>query len=209
MSRLVSYEELVDVLRAHLRAGVSGLITGVSENQHSFQIGLKEGRIVMLTYRIFKGVKALEMLVKIDQAKIIDHLNIDPPGLQPDLPDTSTILTTLAIERGISGAVAEVGGGDDLTIPDSAPPPAPEIKVAQTPAQVAPPSGQQNIHPSQLEAIKKAAIHYFGPIGAMVCDDYLTPGNLGSVEIRTLLMRIANDVGASESDTQAFIDQVS
>jgi hypothetical protein len=203
VSRLVSYEQLIDTLREHLRSGASGLITGVSENKHSFQIGLKEGKIVMLTYRIFKGAKALDKFLQMDSAKIIEHLNIDPPALQIDLPDTGTILTTLSMEQGMGGNTEASGMNYAPPASFSQPEPASSPNADQAAS-----SGQLGIHPEQLQAIKSSAMHYFGPIGAMVCDEHLTSANLSTTDLPSLLTRIANEVGASEADTRAFIDQV-
>lgn len=205
MSRLVSYEELVDVLRGHIQTKASCLITGVSENQHSFLIGIKQGKIVMMTYRIFKSGKALDKLLLIKTAKIIEHLNTEPPGLQLDLPDTSSIMASLSLDRAVDNIV-DTGDVINYELPDL--PPKMVETATQNANQAPPPSGQRKIYPNQIKAIKAAAIHYFGPMGAMVCEDHLTTSNISSIDLRTLLMRIAKDVGAGVSDTEAFIDRV-
>ncbi len=200
----VSYAELVNLIRIHLRDGISGLITGISEKQHSFQIGFEKGEIVFLTYRVFKSVAALEKLLLIDSAKIIEHLGGAPPSLQEDLPDSRSIMSRLttgksAADRG-EFASANVG---------SSPKPAPDPRpFSEESKQVSTPPAQTKIDVSQLDTIKRSAVHSFGPFAAMMCDEHLTPSNLANIELRTLLMRIAQDLGASDTDTRAFIDQI-
>jgi len=50
------------------------------------------------------------------------------------------------------------------------------------------------------------AVHHFGSIGAMVCDQHLDdpPG-----DARAILISIAKDAGASEADTEAFLQTIS
>jgi len=54
--------------------------------------------------------------------------------------------------------------------------------------------------------IQPAAVHHFGPIGAMVCDEHLDDPR---GDVRAIVFGIAQNVGASESDTEPFLQTVS
>jgi hypothetical protein len=183
---------------------LSGLITAVSEEQHSFQIGFTKGQIVYLSYRIVKGVKALDKIRQINSAKIVEHLGIDPPKSQTDLPDSGSIMTLLTTEQQESEAAQMLDSRYELPPSPSNQDAASVAKVikAKTPAKV------NGISSKQLNVIKDAAVHHFGPIGAMVCEDHLSDSDLTSIDLRTLLMRIVEDVGASESEAGAFARSV-
>ena len=56
------------------------------------------------------------------------------------------------------------------------------------------------------KAIESAAVHHFGPIGAIVCEQHL---DRPRGDLRTVAMAIAREVGASEADTRAFFNSVS
>jgi len=205
VSNWLAYEGFVDLVRNHHHNGFTGLITGVSDDQHSFQIGFQEGNVVLLTYRILKGSPALEKLAQINRAKITEHPTTEVPVSQIELPDTSSILSRLTIQtndetlsditdipeirqpEGLDAASASASAGIDQKI--------------STPQK--PPDS------NQINAIKSAAIHHFGPIGAMVCEEHLSSSNLSMIDIGTLLHRIAEEVGANDADTQAFLSSVS
>ncbi len=194
----ISYAELVDLLRTHLNDGISGLISGISENQHSFQIGFEKGKVISLTYRVFKSAAALDKLLLIEAAKIVEHLGATPPLVQADLPDSSTIMARLAAGKSAVGSAST--GLVSTTEPGSAPS---SVDSNQDSTAV-----QTKIDVSQLDAIKRSAVHSFGPFAALMCDEHLTASNLANTDLSTLLMRIAQDLGASNADTKAFIDQI-
>jgi hypothetical protein len=204
----LSYAELVELLRLHLRDGISGLITGISDKQHSFQIGFEKGKIVFLSYRVLKSSAALEKILLIDSAKIVEHIGTSPPAHQFDLPDSSTIMSRLAM-----GKFAVASGGETTAAADTGVSPTPQPGSAPSSSegsnQVLMSSGvYAKIDVSQIDAIKRSAIHTFGPFGAMMCDKHLTPSSLASADLRTILTRIAQDLGASDTDTKTFINQV-
>ncbi len=202
-NKWLPYDELVDLIRNYHHSGFTGLITGVSNDQHSFQIGFSDGQVTLLTYRIFKGDRALEKLSQIKHAKIVQHPNTEVSDLQAQIHDTSTILSRLTIKPGKQTPIAAVDVVPEIT------PVRQEATTTSIPAQnvssgnYAPPSDKQ------VKAIKNAAVHYFGPIGAMVCDEYFSASNLKSIELNVLLHRIAAEVGANDSDTDAFLNSVS
>ncbi len=201
MTDWITYDQFVDRIRNHHHEGFSGLITGVSKSSHSFQIGFVNGNIVLLSYRIFRGQQALEKIAQIKKARITEHHTPDITNItipQPDLPDINTILSRLTTNL------------DDNYEPDlseiiPAQPHRSDLKSAATPATTL----QQIPDSSKLPDIKSAANHHFGPIGAMVCDEYLSDSNLSSTELSVLLYKIAEDVGANDKDTQAFLHSVS
>ncbi len=167
MSNWMLYDEFVDLVRRYHHNRYSGLITGVSENQHSFQIGFESGEVVALSYCIKKGAAALELISQIERAKIAEHPIADIPGAGAGVPDTSTVLSQLTFSS-----------HDDTSqnyIPVSQ-----EIPV--------PPKASENTAAGPLDSrliqiIEAAAVHHFGPIGAVVCEEHLANpnGDLNSI----------------------------
>ena len=200
MSNWLVYDDFVDLVRNHHHNGFTGLITGVSDSQHSFQIGFRNGQIILLTYRILKGSAALEKLAKIERAKISEHPNTEVPITNSEIPETSAILSRLTMKP--EGEAHEI---TDVTISE------PNIKPRDVEiSESSTPSSQQTAPDSnQIKKIKAAAVHHFGPIGAMVCEENLTESNLSKYDTNTLLRRIAEEVGANSSDTQAFLSSAS
>jgi hypothetical protein len=196
LSNWLAYDDFVDLVRNHHHDAFTGLITGVSDSKHSFQIGFRAGQVVLLTYRILKGSAALEKLVQIDRAKITEHPNTEVPSTNSELPETSSILSRLTME-----SEEEKHEITDVVIPSSDV----ETTAVDITAPVVPSNPQTTLDNNQIKKIKTAAIHHFGPIGAMVCEEYLSTSNLSNNDLGTLLRRIAEEVGASSSDTQAFL----
>jgi len=189
VSHWLQYDEFIDRVRDNHHDGFSGLITGVSDAQHSFQIGFDSGDIVLVAYRLLKGRAALGHVMRIERAKITEHPSSDITQFQTDLPPTSDILTRLTSQS----SVTEVSL-DEITIPD--PKPNSAIPVA-------------GVSEKKLKkVIEAAAVHQFGPIGAMVCEEHLASISINKANFKTVMLRIAVDVGASDSDTQAFVDSV-
>ncbi len=204
MSNWLSYNNFVDLIRNHHHNGFSGLITGISTENHSFQIGYLKGNVVLLNYRIFKGQRALEKLTQITRVKVTEHPSRDAKNItvpQSDLPDTNTILSRLTTnldeegEIDITEEIPDIPESDQYSTDDM--PSIPLSTVRSIPENI------------ELSAIKSAAIHHFGPIGAMVCDEHLSASNLSSTDISTLIQRIAVDVGANDADTTAFLNSLS
>ena len=201
MTDWITYDQFVDLIRNHHHNGFSGLITGVNKSNHSFQVGFVRGNIVLLSYRIFRGRQALEKMAQMTKARITEHHTPDIDSItipQPDLPDINTILSRLTTNL------------DDDFEPDLS-----EVVTAQTQSRdlertnITPTANQEIPDSDRLAAIKSAAIHHFGPIGAMVCEEHLSVSNLSSTELSVLLNRIAEDVGANDQDTRAFLLSVS
>lgn len=201
MSSWIAYDQFVDLIRNHHHEKFSGLITGVSKSGHSFQIGFLTGNVVLLSYRVLRGQKALEKIAQIEEVRITEHHTPDITNFaipQSDLPDINTILSRLTtnlndtnepdITENFEGRRLE----NDMDSPDT-----PARQVQQIPDS------------GKLKSIKLAANHHFGPIGTMVCEEYLSDANLSSTELSVLLRRIAEEVGASDKDTKAFLQSVS
>ena len=188
MSDWVPYDDIVDLVRTRHHSGYSGLLTGVTELQHSFQIGFDTGNIVLLTYRIRKGMAALQLISQIEQAKISEYPVDTVAEVSKDVPDTSAILSRLT-----SNTL------DDTTS---------ITEISEVPS---PPSTSSSGQPRTVDekiktVIEAAAVHHFGPIGAMVCEEHLVDAR---GDVRQIMLEIANDVGASEADTRAFFRSVS
>ena len=188
MSNWILYDDFVDLVRNHHHDAFSGLITGVSDRQHSFQIGFDRGNIVLLNYRIKKGLAALQLITQIERAKISEHTNSDIHDSGVDVPDTNTILSRLT-------ANTLVDESDRTDISD-----VPAMRKNSDS------SSQREINSSLKKIIETAAIHHFGPIGAMVCEEHLAHVQ---GDVRAIMLKIAQDVGASEADTKAFFQMVS
>jgi hypothetical protein len=182
------YDDIVDLVRSRHHGGHSGLLTGVTERQHSFQIGFDKGNIVLLTYRIRKGLAALQLISQIERAKITEYPVATVTGVSSDVPDTSAILSRLTSNT-----------QEDVTS---------ITEISEVPSPL---SEDNSGQPRALDAkmrtiIEAAAVHHFGPIGAMVCEEHLSDAQ---ADVRQLMLEIANDVGASEDDTRSFFNSVS
>ena len=188
MSSWILYDEFVDLVRRHHSNGFSGLITGVSDTRHSFQVGFDRGEIVLLNYRIKKGLAALELITQIERAKVTEHPHTEIPDITGDMPETSTVLAQLT---------ASTLDQTSTTVTD--------ISDVSEPKDQVPQPVSKPVDARMRKIIETAAVHHFGPIGAMVCEEHLADdGN----DLRTVMLGIANDVGASEADTRAFFQTV-
>ena len=187
MSNWILYDDFVDRVRLHHHDGFSGLITGVSDSQHSFQIGFLDGQIVLLSYRIKKGMAALQLISQIERAKITEHPSTDFLQSSETQLDTSMVLSRLTANT-----------LDDTTTTD--------INDVPQPATTSRSNTPRSIDSRLRKIIETAAIHHFGPIGAMVCQEHLADPD---EDVRHVMLRIAQDVGASEADTKAFFQSVS
>jgi len=196
LSNWLAYDDFIDLVRNHHHDGFTGLITGVSDSQHSFQIGFRSGQVVLLTYRILKGSAALEKLAQIERAKISEHPNTEVPVTHSELPETSSILSRLTME-----SEEDKHQITNVIIPESNSEPATVAASASSPSS----NAQTALDKNQIKKIKNAANHLFGPIGAMVCEEHLSASNLSNYDLDTLLRGIAEEVGANSSDTQAFL----
>ena len=96
MSRWLQHDEFLDMVINYHHDDFTGLITGIDDSQHSFQIGFKGGQIILLTYRISKRSAALDKIAEIERAKITEHPTMDIPGSREELPTTSDILSCLS-----------------------------------------------------------------------------------------------------------------
>lgn len=187
MSNWILYDDFVDLVRNYHHSGYSGLITGVSDNQHSFQIGFDRGEIVLLNYRIKKGQAALEQITQIERAKITEHPQMEIQDLSGDMPETSSILSRLT-----ANTLDDTASNTDISD-------VPALNENRSPSRSV-------IDPALKKVIETAAVHHFGPIGAMVCEEHL---DAPRGDIRAIILAIAQDVGANEADTKAFFQSVS
>ena len=188
MSDWLGYDDFVGLVRDRHLEGFSGLITGVSDDRHSFQIGFDNGEIVLLTYRINKGQAALRLLTQVQRVKVSEYPNADKPDGHDDSPDTATTIArlvartsddTTTITRVDEKSIA--ADATDITIPGM-------------------------LDEKMRDAIESAARRHFGPIGEMICAEQL---DAAQGDIRSIMLSIAHKVGASEEDTRAFLESVS
>ena len=185
MSEWITYDQFVDLVRNHHHDGFTGLVTGVSDEQHAFKVGFHLGQIVLLTYRIKKGMPALDLLTQIRQAKITEYPTSDGQYAMDNMPDTGTILSQLT-----SNTL------DDTTV----------TEITEVPEIKQPTNGSsEDIDPTIRKSIEVAAIHYFGPIGALVCEELMQNYH---GDLRSLVFEIAQEVGANESDARAVFDSI-
>ncbi len=174
------------MVRDHHHNGFTGLVTGVSDEQHAFKIGFDRGQIVLLTYRIKKGLPALELLMQIKRAKITQYPTSKGEYNREGMADTATILSLLT-----SGTL----GDTTVTETDDVP----ELGHSAS-------TFTQNLDPVIRKNIEVAAVHHFGPIGALVCDELL---NDYRGDLRSVVLAIAQEMGADASDTRAFFESIS
>jgi hypothetical protein len=185
VSDWITYDAFVDLVCNHHHNGFTGLVTGVSDEQHAFKVGFHAGQIVLLTYRIKKGMPALDLLAQIRQAKITVYPTSDGQYTMGDMPDTATILSQLT-----SNTL------DDTTV----------TEISEVPElQESPTDGKQRIDPVLRKNIEVAAVHHFGPIGALVCEELMQDYR---GDLRRVVFAIAQEVGANESDARAFFESI-
>ena len=189
MSNWILYDDFVDQVRNLHDNAYSGLITGVSDDNHSFQIGFDQGAIILLTYRIKKGMAALQLIIQIERARITEHPNSDIHEAAGEDLDTHEVLAQLTANT-----------LDETTTMITS------ITDVPTRPQIGGPSDPSSVDAKLKRLIQTAAVHHFGPIGAMVCDEHLDDPQ---GDVRAIVFSIAQDVGASEADTEAFLETVS
>ena len=189
MSNWILYDDFVDQVRNLHDKAYSGLITGVSDDNHSFQIGFDQGAIILLTYRIKKGMAALQLIIQIERARITEHPNSDIHEAAGEDLDTHEVLAQLTANT-----------LDETTTMITS------ITDVPTRPQIGRPSDPNSVDAKLKRLIQTAAVHHFGPIGAMVCDEHLDDPQ---GDVRAIVFSIAQDVGASEADTEAFLQTVS
>ncbi len=95
MSNWIVYDDFVEQVRNLHHQAYSGLITGVSDDNHSFQIGFDQGAIILLTYRIKKGLAALQLITQVERVRITEHPDSDIHEAAGESLDTSTVLAQL------------------------------------------------------------------------------------------------------------------
>lgn len=190
VSDWILYDEFVGLVQRHHQNAYSGLITGLSDRKHSFQVGFDRGDIVLLSYRVRKGLAALPLITQIERAKITDHPASDIADSGSELIDTGTVLSQLAAHT-----------LDETTSMTTA------SEIGENAGRKSNPGIVDNrrIDRRLRLAIETAAAEHFGPIGAMICEDHLEqPGG----DLKTVLMDIAQDLDAGEVETQAFFRSV-
>ncbi len=181
MSHWIVYDDFVDRVKSHHHNAFCGLVTGLSENKHSFQVGFDHGEIVLLSYRIKKGLQALPLITQIVPAKISEHPTSDIQTTTGDALDTSLVLSQLTAFT-----------LDETTTMIT------DISDVPAARQTDPPFASRPLDARMSKAIEAAAVRHFGPIGAMVCEQHLAQPE---ADVRTIAVAIAQHVGASEADT--------
>ena len=188
MSNWILYDDFVDQMRNLHDNAYSGLVTGVSDDNHSFQIGFDQGAIILLTYRIKKGLAALQLITQIERARITEHPNSDIHEAAGEDLDTQEVLGQLVANTLDETTTVITSITDVPTLP-----------------QNDGPAASSSVDKKLKQLIKTAAVHHFGPIGAMVCDEHL---DHHQGDVRAIVFSIAQEVGASEADTEAFLQTV-
>jgi len=189
VSNWILYDDFVDLVRNLHQNSYSGLVTGVSDSNHSFQIGFDQGVIILLTYRIKKGLAALQLITQIERARITEHPNSDIHEAAGESLDTDAVLAQLTANT-LDETITTITSVTDVP------------SLPQSNGHSAPSSVNANLK----RLIQTAAVHHFGPIGAMVCDEHLGDP---TGDVRTIVFSIAQHVGASEADAEAFLQTVS
>jgi hypothetical protein len=186
VSGWMNYDDIVECISKCHYEGYSGLVIGVTENRHSFQIGFERGEILLLTYRVRKGMDALRLITQVERARVAEYPNSDMPGGRDNTLDTGIVIARL-IDRTADDTTTitrldavQTTENTDITIPGML-----DERLRKT--------------------IEKAAQEHFGPIGALICEEHLDDPE---GDVRTIVLSIAHEVGASEDDTRAFLRSV-
>lgn len=185
MTSWINFDAFVDLIRDRHHESFTGLITGISGEQHAFKVGFDKGEVVLLTYRIKKGMPALQLMMQMQQVKITEYPSDKPQYVQEGIPDTTAIMSRLT---------ANTLDETDIT------------SITEVPELIQPeawPGGE--LDEKTRKIIELAAVHHFGPIGAMVCDEILPDFN---GNLRETVLAVAVEVGASDADTKAFLDSI-
>ena len=187
MSGWLGYDDFVELVKNRHVERFSGLITGVSDRRHSFQIGFDQGEIVFMTYRIRKGRSALRLLTQVERVKVSEYPNSDKLDGHDDSPDTGTTIASLVAKTSDDTTTitrldekSAAADATDITVPGM-------------------------LDEKMRKAIESSAREHFGPFGAMVCAEQL---DAAQGDIRTIMLSIAHEVGASDDDTRAFLASV-
>lgn len=186
MSGWMDYDAIVERVGSSHFEGYSGLIIGVTESRHSFQIGFERGEIILLTYRVKKGMDALRLITQVQRARVAEYPNSDMPGGHDNTLDTGTVIARLLARTDDDTTTItrldHVQSVDktDITIPGLL-----DAKIRKT--------------------IETAARNHFGPVGALICEQRL---DNPEGDVRSIVLSIAHEVGASEDDTRAFFSTV-
>jgi len=187
MSDWLSYDDFVERVKIHHLDAFSGLLIGVSDNQHSFQLGFERGKIVLLTYRVKKGMEALRLITRLQRVRIAEHPAGEIPAGRDDSIDTDAVIEALV-----------AGTTDDTTTIT-------RLDPSRSPADDTDLTIPGLLDATMRQAIEAAALNHFGPIGALLCEEQLdNPAG----DVKTIIISIAREVGASEDDTRAFFRSV-
>lgn len=187
MNDWLTYDEFVErVKTCHLQA-FTGLLTGVCESQHSFQIGFEHGKIILLTCRLRKGMEALRLITGLARARIAEHPIPAMHAGRDESIDTDAVLEVLVARTADDTTTitrvdesAQRAERTDLTIPGM-------------------------LDARLKRAIEAAALNHFGPIGALLCEEQFEKPE---GDVRSIIISIAREVDASEDDTRAFLHSV-
>ena len=202
MSDWLDYDAFVEIVKDRHVEAFSGLITGVSDRRHSFQIGFERDRLRLSDsacdivigdkragwrVRIKKGQSALRLLTQVERVKISEYPNADKPDGHDDSLDTGTTIARLVARTSDDTTTITrideksfAADATDITIPGM-------------------------LDEKMRTAIESAARKHFGPIGEMICAEQL---DAAQGDIRSIMLSIAHKVGASEEDTRAFLESV-
>jgi hypothetical protein len=187
MSEWLIYDDFVERVQIRHLQAFSGLLAGVTDSRHSFQIGFERGKIILLTYRLCKGLEALRLITGLRRARIAEHPIPAMHAGRDDLIDTDAVLEVLA-----------AGTADDTTtitrVDDSAPDSKPlDLSLIRP------------LDERLKRVIEAAALRHFGPIGVLLCEEQFEKPD---GDVRSIVIGIAREVEASEDDTRAFMQAV-
>lgn len=186
MSDWMNYDDIVERVSSCHYEGYSGLVIGVTENRHSFQIGFERGEIILLTYRVKKGMDALGLIIQIERARVAEHPNTDMPAGRDNTLDTGIVIARLVART--ADDTTTITMLDPVRTPDNT-----DITIPGL------------LNEKLRKTIETAARSHFGPIGALICEEHL---DNPQGDVRTIVLSIAHEVGASDDDTRAFLRTV-
>lgn len=130
------------------RQGRSGKIFLTSEANHTASLGLDDGRVVSVHYRIRRGVRALASLSTIGRVRPVfdESAEVVP---DPDLPPSEEVL-------------ARLRGADD----------APAAPVAPATTRLGAPTGG-DLSPRVRSVLEEVLVDHIGPMASILCGSAL------------------------------------
>lgn len=176
---LTSFPTLMSELMQCCKDQRSGYMHIVTDQNHKISVGLLQGKIVSLQYRIRRGQRALEDILKVQSGrydfKEAGAVNAD----EPPLPETDDILRMFGIDE------ASIQGSK------------------QAVSQATTTQSSTGIHAVDRAVLQEALVKYVGPVAPIMSKSVFATASSTSEAIEMLAAKIPD-----ASQAQAFKQEV-